>query len=282
MCYQENPDSVVWLVMDDGTLRSLTYVPAREAYQQEDEVMGWGRHDMGPYGAFESCCCIREADGTDRVYFVVSVNTSQPQSPTITKPIKMIVAMQDRDQSSLEDQFFVDCGVSYDGRQNNGIFLNCGTYSDATHCALDATAPIFTAAMVGKVLRLNNPANSGVPTAGSVDALITGYTSATEVSVTLRNATNQAYYTSYHYPTKQWSWLTQTINGLSHLEGQQVAVLVDGCVVSSPNNPKLKKVDGTAAAVLTVSGGVVDFSATGVWGEVVHAGLPYVCDIETL
>lgn len=39
MAYQRFPDSVIWFLLDDGSLRSMTYMP-------EQEVWGWSRHTM--------------------------------------------------------------------------------------------------------------------------------------------------------------------------------------------------------------------------------------------
>ena len=61
------------------------------------------------------------------------------------------------------------------------------------------------------------------------------------------------------------------LTGLSHLEGQQVAVIGDGFVVSSPNNSKYP--------ALTVTGGQVTLPMA--YG-IIHVGLPITADLETL
>lgn len=45
MAYQQEPDSIVWVVRDDGALLALTYKP-------DQEVIGWTPHTMG--GVFET------------------------------------------------------------------------------------------------------------------------------------------------------------------------------------------------------------------------------------
>src|SRR6185369_11543340 len=60
-CYQGEPFSAVWVILDNGRLLSLAYLP-------EQEVIGWSWHDTD--GLYESCCSITE-DGLDRVYFLV-------------------------------------------------------------------------------------------------------------------------------------------------------------------------------------------------------------------
>lgn len=254
-CYQEKPDSIVWFGMDDGSVNSMTYV-------REQEIVGWGRHDMGGLGTFEDGCCIREADGTDRVYLQVNIGTA-------LVPRRCLVAMQDRDVTALEDQFFVDCGVTYDGRQATPTTLsfNAGT--------LTASTGLFAAANVGQVLRLHNSAG------GTTDFAITAFTSSTVVSAAPRNAQDPTQ-TGFSTLTAEWSWLTQTVDGLWHLEGHAVSILADGCVISSPNNPFLKKVNGDVVPPTVVTNGIANFSGLGFWAEVAHVGLPFTCDIETL
>lgn len=61
MDYQQEPDSIVWLVRSDGKLLSLTY-------NREQDVYAWSLHETD--GEFESVCCIT-GDSQDDVYFVV-------------------------------------------------------------------------------------------------------------------------------------------------------------------------------------------------------------------
>ncbi len=96
--YQEAPYSCVWAVRDDGVLLGLTYLP-------EHEVAAWHRHDTD--GTFESICTVSE-DDIDALYVVVNRTIGEA-----TK--RFIERMDDRDWTSIEDAFFVDCGLTYDG-----------------------------------------------------------------------------------------------------------------------------------------------------------------------
>lgn len=64
-CYQQNPDSIAWIVLDNGDLLSLTYV-------RELGMLAWCRHDTDG-GFFESIACVPE-DDQDAVYAVVRRN----------------------------------------------------------------------------------------------------------------------------------------------------------------------------------------------------------------
>lgn len=107
-CYQQDPHSVIWCVRDDGVLLSLTFV-------EDQNVFAWAHHTMG--GAFgdgdavvESCACI-EGDEEDEVYLVVK-RTINGQTK---RYIERIVERWNGDFEDIEDAFFVDCGLTYDG-----------------------------------------------------------------------------------------------------------------------------------------------------------------------
>lgn len=61
VAYQQQPDSLVWLVRNDGTLASMTI-------DRNQEVVAWTRHETD--GAFESITCI-PSDQHDVMYAVV-------------------------------------------------------------------------------------------------------------------------------------------------------------------------------------------------------------------
>jgi hypothetical protein len=61
MAYQQEPNSVLWVVMADGSLRSVTI-------ERDQDVVAWARHDVG--GAVESVACV-PAEGRDDVYLAV-------------------------------------------------------------------------------------------------------------------------------------------------------------------------------------------------------------------
>ena len=60
-CYAQSPYSIVWAVLDDGTLLSLTYL-------REHDVWGWTPHETS--GTVESVISLPEGD-EDAVYITV-------------------------------------------------------------------------------------------------------------------------------------------------------------------------------------------------------------------
>ena len=99
MAYQQRPYQVLWCVRDDGTLLSLSYL-------KEHEVVGWAKHTSGS-GEFESVAVISGAT-EDEVWFIVKrvVDGSD---------VKYIERLKPFNYGDLDDAFFVDSGLSYDG-----------------------------------------------------------------------------------------------------------------------------------------------------------------------
>lgn len=109
MAYQQEPDSIVWLVRNDGALLSCTYM-------RDQEMNAWTRHDT--QGSFESVCTIPNvAMGYNQPWFVVN-RTFGGQT------VRCIEYMMPRDQGTdPRNQFFLDCGISYNGSPANTFSL---------------------------------------------------------------------------------------------------------------------------------------------------------------
>ena len=61
--YQQEPDSVIWFVMNNGKLATLTL-------DREQSVISWARHDIG--GKVISIASLPSTTGADKVYFLVN------------------------------------------------------------------------------------------------------------------------------------------------------------------------------------------------------------------
>ena len=62
LAYQQEPDSIIWMVLGDGTLATLTL-------SREQSVTAWSRHDLG--GQVKSVVTLPSAQGSDLLYFLV-------------------------------------------------------------------------------------------------------------------------------------------------------------------------------------------------------------------
>lgn len=138
-----------------------------------------------------------------------------------------------------------------------------------------ASAAVFNSGNVGNVIRIgNNNASvnpsSGITNNGGGRAIITGFTSSTQVTAniiqpitaTIPNDPNNMPVPAI---SGQWSLSVPTniVSGLNHLEGMQVAILADGSVV--PNQ--------------IVSNGSVTLPQP---YSAITIGLPYTCQLQTL
>lgn len=103
--YQEDPFGLVWVVLSDGTLASLTF-------SREDEVWAWARHETD--GSVERICAIPETD-EDYVYMVVRRTING-----VTK--RFIERMTSRITKNLpSDDICLDCAANYVGTPTTTI-----------------------------------------------------------------------------------------------------------------------------------------------------------------
>jgi hypothetical protein len=110
IAYQNEPQSLVWIPLTDGTLICLTY-------ERDQKVVGWSRHTLGGTSdagttpaKVESVAVIPNTDGTaDELYVVVQryVNGS------VRRFIEYLTPHWDTNNDQ-EDAFFVDSGLSLD------------------------------------------------------------------------------------------------------------------------------------------------------------------------
>lgn len=245
--FQQIPHSIVWAVRDDGALNGLTYV-------REHQVYAWHRHDTD--GEYENIAVIPESN-EDAPYYVVN--------RTINGSTKRYIERQyTRQIDDIVDAVFVDCALSYDGRNTTAttMTLSGSGWTHATTLTLTASASFFTAGDVGNEIHLTGSDGT------MIRCEITAYTSVTVVTV---RPHKDVPVTMQATPISTWSRAVDELSGLDHLEGKEVAVFADGFVVASPNNESYD--------VLTVTSGAITLDRP---YSVIHVGLPYTCDLETL
>jgi hypothetical protein len=243
MCYSKSPQPLLWFVSNNGYLLGLTYVP-------EQQVAAWHWHDTD--GTYESCTAV--AEGNEDALYVIVKRTIN----SVTK--RYVERFETRQITDLEDCFFVDCGLSYDGTNTSATTVTVtggSTWGPADTLTVTASSGIFVfpgTTDVGDAivitggdgtqyrLTILSTSSSTVATA-RVDKLI---------PVALRGVA-----------TTVWAFARNSISGLSHLEGKTVSILADGAV-----QPQETVVSGSIS---------LDRAFT-----VVHVGLPYQSDLQTL
>jgi hypothetical protein len=273
--YAEEPFSVVWLVRSDGVLLGLTY-------DRSFDLWGWHRHDTD--GTVENVCVVPEG-AEDAVYLVVK--------RTINGATKRYIErMKTRQFTNVAtDAVFVDCAYTVDGRYTGAVTmtLSGGTAWDATESlTLTASAVYSIDAGGGSTLSGFQASDVGnyIYLVGSdgtlVRCAITARTSTTVVTVRPDRAVPASMQgVAIGNGSGSWSRAIVSVTGVTHLEAKDVAVLGDGYVLASPNNYRVNA-DGTYSRtypLATVASGVVALPSP---AAVVHVGLPYLSDVETL
>ena len=105
--YSQLPYGVVWVVLDDGKLLSMTY-------QLEHEIWGWTPHSVGGDAFVESVAVVLEG-GEDAVYIQAR--------RTINGETKRYVHRLDQgDPSDVSKAFHVDAGLTYEGDPQSLLF----------------------------------------------------------------------------------------------------------------------------------------------------------------
>lgn len=105
----QEPDPIVWCVRDDGTLIGFTY-------NVEQQVTGWHQHDVS--GEVESIATIPSPDSHDDDLWMIVKRTINGGTK---RYIEYITPVFESD-NAIEDAFFVDCGLTYDGDPATVIF----------------------------------------------------------------------------------------------------------------------------------------------------------------
>lgn len=281
--YQQVPHSIVWAVRSDGILLGMTYV-------REHQVNGWHRHDFkgvdpsigenyladGEYAAdasifasggaddyVEGLCenvCVVSEGSEDVLYLLIKRSING-------RTVRYIERMNTRQVVDIEDMVLMDCSLSYDGRNTNTshtMQLTGGvTWEYDEDLTLESSAAYFASTDVGNEIVLEDEDEDEI-----LRCRITGYTSTTVVTVRPHKTVPAVLRSVVTY---SWSKAVDEVGGLWHLEGRAVSILVDGFVSASPNNPSY--------TTRTVADGKVSIADP---HAVIHVGIPYISDMETL
>lgn len=87
LTYQQTPYSLVWMVLNDGKVASITL-------NRDQEMNAWSQHDFG--GSVRSICALPQANGNDLCFMLVARKSS-------------VVLEQ------LDDTSYMDCEIAHNG-----------------------------------------------------------------------------------------------------------------------------------------------------------------------
>ena len=244
MSLSKSPIPIVWAVSSSGRLLGLTYVP-------EQQIGAWHQHDTD--GTFESVACVSE--GNDDVTYCVIKRTIEGSE------VRYVERMGTRLFATQRDNFFVDCGATYNG-----------TNTDTNRTVTVSGGTNYTKGETVTVTVNYNLFNAPPSVADKNDAIVI-VDGTTLYRLTILGTSSQTVATAkldkdLPAPLRNTAITTyevarDKISGLSFLEGKKLNILADGAV-----HPQR-----------TVSSGEISLERA---ASVVHLGLPYESDLNTL
>jgi hypothetical protein len=235
MAQQETPNTVIWLVRNDGYLVSMTYYA-------DEKVIAFSRHNT--LGVFESIASLK-GEYEDEIWVIVNRTIGG-----VTKRyIEYFVA---RDFTAGEpvpptrpyQYLYADCGLTYDG----GVPVTITGISQTSPAVVTYTG---TNPTNGWYVKIRNVVGM---TDVNDNAYLVANVNTGAKTFELSGLDSSAF--SAYISGGTWEQVVNAVTGLDHLDGQMVDVCADG---------------GALAPQLVVSGGI----SLGDYYNRVSAGLHY-------
>jgi hypothetical protein len=249
--YQQEPDSIVWCVLTDGSLVGMTY-------QRDQEVIAWHRHSLGgtsdasgTKSKVESITVIpgTAADGAGKD--VLWMTVKRYVNGNVYRYVEILQNGLDTTDGQ-EDVFFVDSGVTFDSP------LTISAITAASPGVLTVTGHTFSD---GDYVDIRDII--GMTELNTNRYLVANAATNTLELTTLAGvAVDTSAYTAY-ISGGTIRLAASTISGLDHLEGQTLAIVGNGAIQSRQ----------------TVSGGAITLATR---ASIVHLGLPYTSRLVTM
>jgi len=147
IAYAEEPDGIVWCVLENGDVMGLTYL-------KEHQVFGWHRHDFSG-GKVLSVAAIPsgdppETDTGHEVYFLIERTIDGAT-------VQYVERLKSRVFDTNADLFFVDSGLTYDAAPAT-------TITGLDHLEGETVVALAD----GNVVKTNSAGNAIVVTSGAV------------------------------------------------------------------------------------------------------------------
>ena len=249
MTYQQNPDTMLWMITTNGTLAVLT----REIDQ---EMQAWSTHDTD--GLYESIATIpHPTKPYDQVWVVVKRTITPTGGSATTK--RYLEVFEDMEVPARQDEcWYIHSGLSYDAYDATLTTATPATISlsatAGSTVVVTSNTAYFSADDIGQRIRSIDVDGN---TTGELE--ITNYTSSTVVAGVVSYT-----FTSSTVASGSWGLSVTNISGMDHLEAKTVVVLADG---------------GTDKPNKVVSNGTITLAYN---YFVVTIGLPYSQTVKTL
>lgn len=262
-CYAEEPYYQIAAVRDDGKLLIFTYL-------KEQDVYAWSQHDT--QGQFISVCSIPE--GIENAIYAIAARAIPGVNGGAPVYYQERIASRNFYLAGNPDPalaWCLDSAVRYGPTPMAGT-LQPGSGAETrgtTDVAFTSSAGVFTAPMVGRIIK----ANTGLAEITAVDSANVARATILSAFATVPNVTPAVCQlvaagslgAAGGLPISGWFCTAKIseLTGLEHLNGKSIELLVDG---------------GKQPAQ-TVANGRVSLQEP---GSIVLGGLPYDCDLQTL
>lgn len=245
MAYQQEPNSVLWALRNDGVLLGVTLNLNRRGF-------GWHRHPIG--GAFGSGEAVVEAIGcipnpagdADELWMIVKRTIDG-------STVRYVEYMNGEwhEEDDIITAFYVDSGLIYDGAVAQTLTPGAGaTTAGTTAVTFTAGGSAFVSGDVGRQIWYRYQESDG--TYATAKAEITAVNNATTVEATIL----VAFPSTSAIAASAWRLTATTISGLSHLEGATCLLLGDGST-----HPDVTVASGSVTTERPVSYAVIGLSA---------------------
>ena len=276
--FEDGVAPVVWVTLSDGTFLSFTY-------EQDQEMRAWTRHDSSnvnveyvsamPKGSKSQFYLFKELQ--PHSIFVVEKDGERYIEFGITRFVSDAIKVSDPESDKNESNAFMDSMVSWKSLVNDDLVGN--DVFSLTPVTPDDWEGLLTLTC-GTSALFTNPGRGAIGTRFRHFDLVLG--DMVDLVVTARaNDNSVTVQPSSEYPSDQASGFRlydtkKIFDGLDHMEGESVSVMVDGYVAASPNN------DQDPYDAIVVTGGEIELPAEFNGGAIVHIGRPITADAETL
>ena len=263
--FQDGVVPIINVTFSDGTFATFTY-------HFEHKMRAWTRHD--------SVYPVEQVEGTgvaDSTFFVTNKDGQRHIEVSLPRHIPAATFASNPEADKINLNAFMDAVTTKSNLLNDSLVganvfqlaLITGTWSDVNPltltCGTSVLFPDPGLGAVGTILRFFDTADKT-----TVDLEVTAR--ASDNSVTVQP--------SAEFPSAQAVGFRlyetfDTVTGLTHLEGENVGILLDGYVSNSPFN------DVEGYSPVTVSSGSITIP-DGERGAIIIVGRPITADIKTL
>lgn len=154
LSYQQEPDNLIWCVLDDGSLLTLTYLA-------EEDLFAWTRHESE--GSFLSVCSI-PSRGFDETWFLVR----RGEQCFVERLLARLTSKEP------EDQVYLDCSVSKKSTQPFSVIDGLAHLEGLKVDVLADGTPLAGKTVTDGKIVLPNPvhtAHAGLPYAAVLQTL---------------------------------------------------------------------------------------------------------------